>query len=119
MAKEPSKKAILMEKYIADLKEKVGEARPDMALLEAATKACGPSIYKADSATVAASDKTELERVRKSFIVKKLGVEDEAKGNAAIKEAVEAYGKSVRAKHRPVFYYLVAKKLKKGSVLKG
>lgn len=109
---------MLVEKYVEDLKEKVGEARPDLALLDACVRACGPSIYKPDSATVAASDKTELERVRTSFIVKKLGVVDEMKGAAAIKSAIEKYGRSVRAKHRPVVYYLVAKELRKAAVLK-
>lgn len=118
MAKAPTKKELLMVKYVADLKDKVGESRPDMKLLEAAVKACGPSIYKADSATVAASDKKELERVRKSFVAKKLGVADEAKGDAAIASAIKAYGKSVRSKHRPVVYYLIAKELKKGAALK-
>tara|TARA_R110000803_G_scaffold134117_1_gene201200 strand:+ start:2038 stop:2511 length:474 start_codon:yes stop_codon:yes gene_type:complete len=118
-AKAPTAKEVLVEKYIADLKEKVGEARPDMALLEAAVKASGPTIYKSDSATIAASDKEELARVRKGFVAKKLGVTDEAKADAAIAAAIASYGKSVRAKHRPVMYYLIAKALKKGSVLKG
>ena len=118
-AKAPTAKEVLMEKYVADLKEKVGEARPDMALLEAAVKASGPTIYKSDTATIAASDKDELARVKKGFITKKLGVTDEAKADAALVEAVAKYGKSVRAKHRPVMYYLIAKALKKGSVLKG
>jgi hypothetical protein len=117
-AKAPSQKEVLMEKYITDLKEKVGEARPDMALLEGAVKACGPSIYKSDSATVAASSKDEMARIKKTFIAKKLGVTDEAKADAALAEAIEKYGRSVRAKHRPVVYYLVAKALRKGSVLK-
>ena len=118
-AKAPSPKDVLMEKYIADLKEKVGESRSDMDLLTAAVKACGPTIYKSDTATVAASDKEELARIKKGFIAKKLGVTDEAKADAAIADAVAKYGKSVRAKHRPVMYYLIAKALKKGSVLKG
>ena len=117
-AKAPTQKEILMEKYVADLKEKVGEARPDMALLDGAVKACGPAIYKSDSATVAASSKDEMARIKKTFIAKKLGVTDEAKADAALAEAIEKYGRSVRAKHRPVVYYLVAKALRKGSVLK-
>ena len=118
MAKAPSAKELLVEKYVADLKEKVGEAKPDLVLLDACVKACGPSIYKADSATVAASDKSELERVRTSFIVRKLGVADEEKGAAALKSAIEKYGRSVRAKHRPVVYYLVTKELRKAAALK-
>ncbi len=117
-AKAPSPKEVLMEKYVSDLKEKVGESRSDMALLEAAVKASGPTIYKSDTATVAASDNDELARIKKGFIAKKLGVTDEAKADAAIADAIAKYGKSVRAKHRPVMYYLIAKALKKGSVLK-
>jgi hypothetical protein len=118
MAKAPSAKELLVEKYISELKEKVGEARPDLALLNACVKACGPSIYKPDSATVASSDKSELERVRTTFIVKKLGISDEDKGAGAIQAAIEKYGRSVRAKHRPVIYYLIAKELKKAAALK-
>ncbi|PKP82070.1 MAG: DUF2853 domain-containing protein [Alphaproteobacteria bacterium HGW-Alphaproteobacteria-18] len=116
--KAPSAKEVLVEKYIADLKEKVGETRPDLALLDACVKACGPAIYKSDAATVAASDKEELARVKMNFIGKRLGVTDEAKADAAIKAAIEKYGRSVRAKHRPVVYYLIAKELKKAAALK-
>lgn len=116
--KAPSAKEVLVEKYVADLKEKVGEARPDLALLDACVKASGPSIYKSDSATIAASDKDELARVRTNFIGKRLGVMDEAKADTAIKAAIEKYGRSVRAKHRPVVYYLIAKELKKAAALK-
>lgn len=117
-AKAPSAKEVLVAKYIADLKEKVGEARPDLALLDACVKASGPTIYKPDAATVAASDKEELARVRNKFIAKRLGVTDEAKADAAIKAAVEKYGRAVRQKHRPVMYYLITKELKKAAALK-
>ena len=117
-AKAPGARDILIEKYVADLKEKVGETRPDMALLEACVKASGPSIYKSDSATIAASDKEELARVKANFIARRLGVSDDAKADGALRAAIEKYGRSVRAKHRPVIYYLVAKELKKAAMLK-
>lgn len=116
--KAPSAKEVMFEKYVSDLKEKVGEAKPDIALLEACIKACGPSIYRSDAATVAASDKDEMERVRKNFIEKRLGVSDETKAAAAMKGAVEKYGRAVRQKHRPVMYYLIAKELRKAAALK-
>ncbi|MFN7055386.1 DUF2853 family protein [Hyphomonas sp.] len=116
--KAPSAKEVMFEKYMSDLKEKVGEAKPDVALLEACIKACGPSIYRADAATVAASDKAEVERVLKNFVEKRLGVTDEAKAAAAFKAAVEKYGRAVRQKHRPVMYYLIAKELRKAAALK-
>lgn len=113
-----SKRDELIEKYLVDLKEKVGEKKPDLDLLTAVTKACGPSIYKKDSATVAASDKAELERVKANFLIKKLGLKDTPKLDDGIQAAIAAYGKSVRTKHRPVFYYLLAKQFKKGSAIK-
>lgn len=112
-----SKRDELIEKYAADLQEKCG-IKPDMDLLTAVTKACGPSIYKKDSATVAASDKSELDRVKANFLVKKLGLSDTPKLDEGIQAAIAAYGKSTRTKHRPVFYYLLAKHFKKGKAIK-
>ncbi|MEL6473217.1 MAG: DUF2853 family protein [Pseudomonadota bacterium] len=112
-----SKRDELIEKYAADLQEKCG-MKPDMELLTAVTKACGPSIYKKDSATVAASDKSELERVKQNFLIKKLGLADTPKLDDGIKAAIETYGKATRSKHRPVFYYLLAKHFKKGKAMK-
>ncbi|MBP6146451.1 MAG: DUF2853 family protein, partial [Flavobacterium sp.] len=42
----------LIAKYAADLKDKCG-VNPNMDLLTKVTIGCGPSIYNADSATVA------------------------------------------------------------------
>ena len=63
----------LIAKYADDLKNECGMT-PDMALLTKVTIGCGPSIYDADSATVAASQATELETVKKNFLMKKLGL---------------------------------------------
>ena len=104
-----SRRDELTEKYAADLK-KIGQ-QPDMDLLMRAVKACGPSIYSADSETVAASDAAELERVKKNFCMKKLGQTDEARIDSAIQRAVETYGHANRNKYRAVMYYLLAKEL--------
>lgn len=66
-----SKRDELIAKYAADLKDKVG-ITPDMDLLTKVTIGCGPSIYNADAETVSGSDKAELERVKDSYLVKKL-----------------------------------------------
>ncbi len=58
-------------------------------LIEKATKACGPSIHKADAELVSSSDTDELETVKKNFIAKKLGVEGE-EADAAIQKAIDA-----------------------------
>lgn len=110
-----SKRDELIKKYADDLKSKCGMT-PDMALLTKVTVACGPSIYNRDSATVSASDASELERVKKNFLVKKLGLKDGPALDEGLQAAIETYGKSTRAKYRAVFYYLLTKHFKKEKV---
>ncbi|MEO1642387.1 MAG: DUF2853 family protein [Pseudomonadota bacterium] len=112
-----SKRDDLIQKYAADLKEKVG-VTPDMDFLTKVTIGCGPSIYNRDSSTVSASDPKELETVKKNFLIKKLGLKDSPDLDKAIDAVMEQYGKSVRAKYRAVVYYLLAKHFKKESVYK-
>ena len=78
-------------------------------------KACGPSIYKKDASSVACSDPKELERVKKNFVEKKLGVTGK-KADEAIAAVCKEY--NARNKHRAVFYFLLAKRLKKQSLFK-
>ncbi len=85
-------------------------------LLVKVAKACGPSLYRADASKVSSSDKDELDRVKKNFIAKKLGVTDEAKADKAIAAAIEKIGKSNKNKYRAIFYLLLVKELRKGQV---
>ncbi len=110
-----SKRDDLIQKYIKDLEEKCG-VKPDVDLLTKVTIGCGPSIYNADAATVSASDKKELETVKTNFLIKKLGLADGPELDAAIAAVIEQYGKSVRAKYRPVVYYLLVKHFKKEAI---
>jgi len=80
--------------------------------------ACGPSVYRTDASKVSSSDEKELNTVKKGFIAKKLGITDEAKADKAIASVVETFGKSNKNKHRAIFYYLLAKELKKISTFK-
>ncbi|MGB1247943.1 MAG: DUF2853 family protein [Chitinophagales bacterium] len=82
-------------------------------LLRAVSKGLGPSIYKADAATVSSSDEKELETVKKNFLIKKLGLEDSPALDEAIAEVVEALGKSTKNKMRTVFYTLLVQKFGK------
>ncbi len=107
----------LIAKYADDLKTKCGMT-PDMDLLTKVTIGCGPSIYDNDAQTVAASDKDELERVKKNFLMKKLGLQDGPELMAGINAAVETYGKSERNKFRAVFYYVLTKHFGKEAVYK-
>lgn len=105
----------LIEKYAADLKDKVGEA-PDMDLLTKVTIGLGPSIYNKDASTVAGSDAKELETVKNNFLIKKLGLEDSDELMTAINEVIDLYGRSNPKKHRAVIYYLLVRKFAKESV---
>lgn len=112
-----SKRDDLIAKYAGDIEKKCG-MKPDMKLLTAVTIGCGPSIYSADAATVSASDKKELERVKKNFLIKKLGLKDTPKLDEGLAAVMEIYGKSNRNKYRAVVYYLLTKHFRKGSVYK-
>ena len=105
----------LIAKYADDLRTKC-RVEPDMALLTKVTIGCGPSIYDADSATVAASQPTELETVKQKYLIKKLGLKDGPELDAAIAKVIEQYGKSERNKYRAVFYYLLCKHFGKEAV---
>ena len=107
----------LIAQYAGDLKTKCGMT-PDMALLTKVTIGCGPSIYNADSATVAASQPSELETVKNSFLIKKLGLKDGPALMEGITKVIETYGKSERNKYRAVVYYMLTKHFKKESVYK-
>lgn len=112
---------------MSKLDEKVGqyiedvtkiEDKPDIDLLRKIAESMGPSIYNSDANTVASSDEEELKRVRKNFLVGKLGMEDSDKLNIAINAVIEKYGKSNRNKHRVVVYYLLTKYFNKEQVFK-
>ena len=110
-----SKRDDLIAKYAADIKEKLGQT-PDMDLLTKVTIGCGPSIYNADSETVAASDKEELERVKTNFLIKKLGLAAGPNLMEAINKVIADYGTANRNKYRPVVYYLLTKHFGKEAV---
>lgn len=110
-----SKFQAALDRYTTELKDKAGvTADPD--LLKAVTKACGPAIYNEDSSRVSTSDPEELARVKKNFLIKKLGLSDGPALDAAMKEVGEQLGKSNRNKFRAMFYYLLVKKFGKESV---
>ena len=101
----------LIAQYADDLKNKCGMS-PDMDLLTKVTIGCGPAIYNADASTVAGSQASELETVKKNFLMKKLGLAD----GPQLMEVIEVYGKSERNKYRAVVYYMLTKHFGKESV---
>ena len=101
-----SKRDDLIAKYAADMKDKLGVSA-DMDLLRKVVIGCGPSIYSADAETVAASDPTELDRIRQNFLMKKLGLPDGPELGAAVDKVLAQYGSANRHKYRAVVYYLL------------
>ncbi len=115
-APKGAKKAEKIALYIKDIKKHYGEVDEDFVAI--VVKNLGPSIYKKDAELVSCSDPKELDTVRKNFLIKKLGI-DASQGvlDAAIQDVCEEL-KGVRRKYRATFYYSLAKKFKKESVLK-
>jgi hypothetical protein len=110
-----SKRNELIAKYAEDLKAKC-KISPDMALLEKVTIGCGPAIYNNDASTVAGSDPSELETIRKNFLIKKLGLADGPALLDAINAVIDTYGRSERQKYRAVVYYMLVKHFGKEAV---
>lgn len=87
-----------------------GESSIDDELLSKLVNNLKLVVSNKDAMSVAGSDPKELETVRKNFVVKKLGVEDKEKGEAAVAAVVEKMSGS-RMKNRAAFYYLLHKEL--------
>ncbi|MBI6117495.1 DUF2853 family protein [Salegentibacter maritimus] len=104
-------------KYIQDVKDRTGED-PDVDLLRKVTESCGPSIFRSDAETVSSSSESEMETVKRNFLIKKLGLKDDEKLDVGLNAVMEKYGKSNRNKYRAVVYYLLTKHFKKESVFK-
>ncbi len=88
----------------------------DEAFIAKVAGALGPSIYNKDAETVSCSDSSELETVKKNFLMKKLGLDDSPELDDAIKKVCETMGSSNRNKYRALFYALLAKEMGKESI---
>lgn len=104
--------------YKSTLQEKIGVSNIDEALLTAVAKGLGPSIYNADAAKVSCGEKTELDRVKQNFLIKKLGLADSPALDEALQEVCGKFGSSNPHKYRAVFYYLLVQKFGKQSLYK-
>jgi len=115
-AKKGSKRDEKIALYVKDIKKHYGEV--DEAFVAIVVKNLGPSIYRKDAELVSCSDPKELDTVRRNFLIKKLGIDaSKAVLDAAIQDVCTEL-KGVRTKYRATFYYALAKKFKKESVLK-
>ncbi len=111
-----SKRDAKIKLYTEDVKKHYGSV--DRNFLDTVVKNLGPSIYKKDAESVSCTDPKELDTVRKNFCIKKLGFDkSETKMlDVEIKKVCESM-KSSKIKYRATFYYILAKNLKKESVL--
>ena len=75
-------------------------------------------IVRSDAETVSSSSESEMETVKRNFLIKKLGLKDDEKLDVGLNAVMEKYGKSNRNKYRAVVYYLLTKHFKKESVFK-
>ena len=110
-----NKREQLIQKYADDLKTKCNH-NPDLELLTKVTIGCGPAIYNVDASTVAGSDASEIETIRKNFLIKKLGLNDSPRLKEDIEKVLDIYGRSNRTKYRVVVYYLLTKHFGKENV---
>ena len=110
-----SKRDELIEKYVADIKDKFGQ-EPDLDLLTKVTVGLGPAIYNLDASKVSGSDEKELETVKNNYLIKKLGLGDGPELMEAINSVIEQYGRSEKNKHRAVIYYQLCRHFGKQAV---
>lgn len=88
------------------------DAGADADIVQKNVKHLGIALRSKDASLVSCSDKTELDRVREKWCMKKLGETDGAAADAVIKTVCETM-KAERQKHRVTFYYLVAREMGK------
>ena len=95
-----------MTDWAEDVKKYASDA--DDAAISGIIKHCGIALQSRDASLVSFTDKSELERVRESFLKKKLGLtqsDDELDGAIAV---VGEKMKDDRTKNRVTVYYLLA-----------
>ena len=95
-----------MSDYLADVQRY--DARADADIVGKIVKHLGIALRSRDASLVSCTDSAELDRVRESWCMKKLGQSDGAKCDKVVAEICETMKKD-RNKQRVTFYYLVAK----------
>jgi hypothetical protein len=95
-----------MSDYLADVQRY--DAAADADVVQKIVKHLGIALQSKDAALVSCSDRSELDRVREKWCVKKLGAVDAGAADAVIATVCETM-QGDRRKHRVTFYYLVAK----------
>jgi Protein of unknown function (DUF2853) len=115
MNKAEMTKEELIAVYASDLKEFFNHDA-DMALLTSVTNALGQTIHWADASLISGGQESELDTVKKNFLINKLELDDEQAMDAGIASVLDTYGSSNSNKHRAVVYYMLTKHFNKESV---
>lgn len=92
--------------WASDVKKYAPDA--DAAAIEGIVRHCGIALQSRDASLVAFSDKSELDRVRDSFLKKKLGL---TQSDDELDAAIQAVGETMQddaTKNRVTVYYLLA-----------
>ena len=97
---------------VADVKNYDGSV--DESLVEAIFNSLKPVHQNKDAMLVSCGDDSELDTVKKNFLMKKLGMDDSPALGEAVKEVCVTM-KDCRMKSRITFYYLLTKKFGKES----
>lgn len=97
-----------------EILEKVGVA-VDEPLLEKIIKGLGIANQSLDASLVSAADKSEVERLKANYVVKKLGVTDDADADQAIANVLSKLS-DVKQKQRGAVCYLLVEELGKQDV---
>lgn len=106
-----------MSEYVDDVKKYAAACDEDA--VAGIVKHCGIALRSKDSAMVGCSQKAELDRVRDSFLKKKLALTDGDDAlDGAVKEVCEKMGTGNKNKSRVTFYYLLAEKYGKLDLFK-
>jgi uncharacterized protein DUF2853 len=92
-------------------------ANPDEAAIKGIVRYCAIALQSRDASSVACTDKAERDRVRDRFLRRKLAVDGD---DAGLDQAVMEICRKMHADHdksRVTFYYLLAEKLDRLSIL--
>ncbi|WP_078120801.1 DUF2853 family protein [Thiosocius teredinicola] len=99
-----------MSDYLSDVQRY--DAGADADVVQKIVKHLGIALQSKDASLVSCSDKSELDRVREKWCMKKLGESDGSAADGVVAKVCETM-KGDRQKQRVTFYYLVAKEMGK------
>ncbi len=91
----------------------------DRPLLEAVARSLGPSIYRKDSSIVACTDARERGRLKKSFMINKLGLTESDGLDDAIAEVCKGFKSKKKPAYRAVLCYLLVQRFDKSELFTG